>query len=171
MNILTFCTLTPLNTLSKSKVSIVTSHPISLIKATSTYWPCNSSTKANPQHFNSSYASRLALKLFGFHATSWRCYPIHVSIHSFRLCMLANLAYAFKWGPSSRMFIVSKYHCFYIYSIVTTLIVKSRRLLQNDWLSSFWLTSKLNVSFVTNFDFLLNEIKHNWVHMVNVHGL
>jgi len=69
MNIFTFCALTPLNPMSKSKVSIVTSHPISLVKATSTRWPCNSSTKANPQHFNSSYASRLALKLFGFHAT------------------------------------------------------------------------------------------------------
>lgn len=93
MNILTFCALTFMDPLSKSKVSIVTSYPISLVKAINTRWPCNSSTKANPQHFNSSYASRLALKLFGFHSTSWRCYPIHVSIHNFWLCMLANLAY------------------------------------------------------------------------------
>lgn len=32
MNVLTFCALTPMNPQYKSKVSIVTSHPISLVK-------------------------------------------------------------------------------------------------------------------------------------------
>ncbi len=133
MNVLTFCALTPLNPLSKSKVSIVTSHPISLVKvilalvglATLQLKPIHNistlhmhqdllpSSLAFMPHHGGAILFMLAYTTFGY-----ACQLIQ------HIC--------FQMRSIIKNFHYIKNHCFYIYSIVTTLIVKSRLLLQND---------------------------------------